>query len=73
MKDWRVGEHPRKGAKPMEFTLGADEVVRRIKQLQSSGGSTSKKQIKQSDPELMRNALFYFPSWEHALRNADQL
>ncbi|WP_165867450.1 hypothetical protein [Paenibacillus pinisoli] len=57
----------------MEFTLGADEVVRRIKKLQSSGGATSKKQVKQSDPELMRNALFYFPSWEHALRNADQL
>ncbi|WP_182914333.1 hypothetical protein [Paenibacillus sp. 1011MAR3C5] len=57
----------------MEFTLGADEVVRRIKQLQSSGGSTSKKQVKQSDPELMRNALFYFPSWDHALKNADQL
>ncbi|WP_165861384.1 hypothetical protein [Paenibacillus paeoniae] len=57
----------------MEFTLGADEVVRRIKQLQSSGGATGKKQVKQSDPELMRNALFYFPSWDHALKNADQL
>ncbi|MFF2886511.1 hypothetical protein [Paenibacillus sp. NPDC057967] len=57
----------------MEFTLGADEVVRRIKQLQTSGGSTSKKLVKQSDPELMRNALFYFPSWDHALKNAAQL
>ncbi|WP_162848574.1 hypothetical protein [Paenibacillus nanensis] len=57
----------------MDTTLGADEVVRRIKQLQSGGGSVSKKQVKQSDPELMRNALFYFPSWEHALKNAEQL
>lgn len=57
----------------MDTTLGADEVVRRIKQLQSSGGTVSKKQVKQSDPELMRNALFYFPSWEHALKNAEQL
>lgn len=57
----------------MDSTLGADEVVRRIKQLQSNGGSVNKKQVKQSDPELMRNALFYFPSWEHALRNAEQL
>lgn len=57
----------------MDSTLGADEVVRRIKQLQSTGGSVNKKQVKQSDPELMRNALFYFPSWEHALRNAEQL
>ncbi|GKU76326.1 hypothetical protein [Paenibacillus sp. L3-i20] len=56
----------------MDFTLGADEVVRRIKHLQTSGSSISKKQVKQNDPELMRNALFYFPSWEHALKNADQ-
>ncbi|MBH5319930.1 hypothetical protein I6N90_19200 [Paenibacillus sp. GSMTC-2017] len=57
----------------MDFTLGAEEVVRRIKQLQSSGSSISKKQVKQNDPELMRNALFYFPSWEHAIKNADQI
>ena len=57
----------------MDSTLGADEVVRRIKQLQTNGGSVSKKQVKQSDPELMRNALFYFPSWEHALKTAEQL
>lgn len=67
------GDQLRKGAKEMDFTLGADEVVRRIKELQSSGGSISKKQVKQTDPELVRNALFYFPSWEHALRNADQM
>ncbi|MCR2803589.1 hypothetical protein [Paenibacillus soyae] len=57
----------------MDSTIGADEVVRRIKQLQTSGGSVSKKQVKQNDPELMKNALFYFPSWEHALKNAEQL
>lgn len=44
----------------MDFTLGADEVVRRIKHLQTSGSSISKKQVKQNDPELMRNALFIF-------------
>ncbi|MDU0330912.1 MULTISPECIES: hypothetical protein [Paenibacillus] len=57
----------------MDATLGADEVVRRIKQLQSEGVSLSKKQVKQNDPELMRNALFYFPSWEHAVKNAETL
>lgn len=57
----------------MDFTLGADEVVRRIKHLQTSGGSMSKKQVKQHDPELMKNALFYFPSWEHAIKSAEQL
>lgn len=54
-----------------DITLDADQVIDRIKQLQSNGGSVSKKQIKQSDPELMRSALFYFPSWEHALKNAE--
>ncbi|GIP50082.1 hypothetical protein D3C76_85850 [compost metagenome] len=57
----------------MDATLGADEVVRRIKRLQSDGVSLSKKQVKQNDPELMRNALFYFPSWEHAVKNAEVL
>lgn len=55
----------------LDITLGADEVINRIKQLQSNGEAVSKKQVKQSDPELMRNALFYFPSWEHALKNAN--
>lgn len=53
--------------------LGADEVISRIRQLQSNGASVSKKQVKQTDPELMRSALFYYPSWEHALKNAASL
>ncbi|MED1954177.1 hypothetical protein [Brevibacillus centrosporus] len=57
----------------MEATFGADEVINRIKSIQSTGGSVSKKQVKQTDPELMRNALFYFPSWEHALKSAENL
>lgn len=55
----------------LDITLGADEVIHRIKQLQSNGEAIGKKQVKQSDPELMRSALFYFPSWEHALKNAE--
>lgn len=57
----------------MDATLGADEVVRRIKEMQNTGGSLSKKHVKQKDPELMRNALFYFPSWEHAVKNAENI
>lgn len=57
----------------MDITLGADEVINRIKQLKSNGEMVSKKQVKQSDPELMRNALFYFPSWDHALRSSELL
>lgn len=55
----------------MEIPLEVDEVLSRIKQLQTSGSPISKKQVKQSDPDLMRSALFFFPSWEHALKNAD--
>ncbi|MNO32765.1 hypothetical protein D3C76_227660 [compost metagenome] len=57
----------------MEIPLEADEVLSRIKKLQTDGNSISKKQVKQSDPDLMRSALFFFPSWEHALKNADLL
>ncbi|HEY4432204.1 MAG TPA: hypothetical protein VGN87_14335 [Paenibacillus sp.] len=57
----------------MEIPLEADEVLNRIKKLQTDGSSISKKQVKQSDPDLMRSALFFFPSWEHALKNADLL
>ena len=57
----------------MEITLASDEVISRIRQLQSSGGTMNKKQIKQQDPELMRSALYYFPSWEHAVKNAELL
>jgi hypothetical protein len=55
----------------LDITLASDEVISRIRQLQSNGGTMNKKQIKQQDPELMRSALYYFPSWEHALKNAE--
>lgn len=55
----------------MDITLDADQVLARIRQLHAEGNSVNKKQVKQSDPQLMRSALFYFPSWEHALKNAE--
>ncbi|MBP2110711.1 hypothetical protein [Paenibacillus silagei] len=57
----------------MDITMASDEVISRIKQLQSGGGKMNKKQIKQQEPELMRSALYYFPSWEHAVKNAELL
>ncbi|WP_198402136.1 hypothetical protein [Paenibacillus crassostreae] len=57
----------------MDITLGADDVIERIRQLQSNGETVNKKQVKQNDPELMRSALFYFPSWDHALKNAETM
>lgn len=63
----------RKGVGMLEITLGSEEVISRIRQLQSNGGTINKKQVKQHDPELMRSALHYFPSWEHAVKNAGLL
>jgi hypothetical protein len=57
----------------MDVQMGADIVLERIRQLRSAGGTISKKRIKESDPELMKSALYYFPSWEHAVKNAEQL
>ena len=57
----------------MDVALNANQVLERIRQLQETGVSISKKQVKQSDPELMRSALFYFPSWGHALKNAESV
>ena len=67
------GDINRIGVSILDITLGADEVIHRIRQLQSNGETISKKQVKQNDPELMRNALFHFPSWDHALKNAEIL
>ncbi|QSF48019.1 MULTISPECIES: hypothetical protein [Paenibacillus] len=63
----------KKGVAKLDITMGSDEVINRIKQLQSGGGTVNKKQVKQQDPELMRSALYYFPSWEHAVKNAGLL
>ncbi|SET45623.1 hypothetical protein SAMN03159358_1735 [Paenibacillus sp. NFR01] len=52
--------------------MGSDDVINRIREIQTTGGNLNKKQIKQHEPELMRSALYYFPSWEHALKNAEQ-
>lgn len=53
--------------------MSADEVLSTIKNLQDNGEILSKKKVKQSHPDLMRSALFYFPSWDHAIQNADAL
>ncbi|WCK55231.1 hypothetical protein PP175_04385 [Aneurinibacillus sp. Ricciae_BoGa-3] len=57
----------------MEVSMSSDEVLNQIKQLQTGGGDLSKKKVKQAHPDLMRSALFYFPSWEQAILNANAL
>ena len=57
----------------METSMGMPEVVQQIKQLKHSGVALNKKKLKQSHPHLMQHALYYFPSWEHALQSAGAL
>ncbi|MCS7459113.1 hypothetical protein N0M98_03075 [Paenibacillus doosanensis] len=49
------------------------DVAKQIQQLKHSGETMSKKKIKQSHPELLQNALYYFPSWEHAIQSSESL
>ncbi|WP_176560269.1 hypothetical protein [Brevibacillus dissolubilis] len=54
----------------MEASLSNEQVISRIQQIHQKGGSLGKKSVKSSDPELMRNALYYFPSWDNAIKAA---
>lgn len=55
----------------MDVNMSAVDVLEEIKQLRQTGNSLNKKQIKQSHPHLLRNALYYFPSWDHAVRSVE--
>ena len=55
----------------MEASLTTNQVIDRIRNLQQKGGSLAKKSVKSSDPELMRNALYYYPSWDSAVQAAE--
>lgn len=54
----------------MEVNMSPDEVLNTIKQLSANGETLNKKQVKKSHPELMRSALHYFPSWDHAVERS---
>jgi hypothetical protein len=54
----------------MEVNMSIDEVIINIQKLNELESNLSKKKIKKSHPELMRNALHYFPNWEIALNKS---
>ncbi len=56
------------GVIPIEAHMNADDVIDQIRRLHQNGESLNKKSIKKSHPELMQNALYYYPSWDHALQ-----
>ncbi|WP_191561120.1 hypothetical protein [Metabacillus idriensis] len=55
----------------MDTSMSVVEVKNQISGLmQKEGQSLRKKQVKKSNPELMKNALYYFPSWETAIEQS---
>lgn len=57
----------------MDADMSLNDVVTQIEELQRSGQPTNKKKIKELNPQLLKNALYYFPSWEHALQSTEAL
>jgi hypothetical protein len=51
----------------MDVSLTSKEVIIQIQKLQTEGNSLRKKEVKQLYPDLMRSALYFYPSWQHAL------
>lgn len=54
----------------MELSMSAEQVVEQISRLHGQGEALTKKSVKKTHPDLMRNALYYYPSWEHALEKS---
>ena len=55
----------------METSMSVEEVLTGISELvEKEGQPPRKKQVKKSNPELMKNALYYFPSWENAVEQS---
>jgi hypothetical protein len=54
----------------MEVTMSSEEVLMEIQNLSASGENLNKKMVKKSNPQLMRNALHYFPSWDNAIERS---
>ncbi|MFC3885856.1 hypothetical protein ACFOU2_21220 [Bacillus songklensis] len=55
----------------METSMSVEEVTNQISALiQRDGKPPRKKEVKKSHPELMKNALYYFPSWETAIEQS---
>ncbi|MGZ4161889.1 MAG: hypothetical protein ACXVNF_13980 [Neobacillus sp.] len=55
----------------MDVKFTSKEVITQIQKLQHEGKSLRKKEVKQLYPDLMRSALYYYPSWQHALEESN--
>lgn len=59
-----------KGGKVMEADMTIDEVITGIQRLMKLEENMNKKKVKKSHPQLMKNALYYFPDWESAIKKS---
>ncbi len=51
----------------MQADMKMEDVLEKLRVLKKNGESLAKKTVKVKHPQLMKNVLFYFPSWNHAL------
>ena len=54
----------------MDVPLTSKEVITQIQKLQNEGKSLKKKEVKQLYPDLMRSALYYYPSCQQAVEES---
>ncbi|MCQ6282482.1 hypothetical protein [Bacillus sp. EB600] len=54
----------------MDVPLTSKEVITQIQKLQNEGQTLKKKEVKQLYPDLMRSALYYYPSWQQAVEES---
>jgi hypothetical protein len=54
----------------MEVNMSSEEVMAEIQNLNANGETLNKKSVKKTNPQLMRNALHYFPSWDEAIERS---
>jgi hypothetical protein len=52
----------------MELQFTSEQVLQKIKNMYLKGEKMTKRHVKMSDPELLRHAAYYYPSWEHACK-----
>jgi hypothetical protein len=64
-------QNSRKGVFFVEADMKFEEVRNQIQKLKEKGEPLAKKKVKQNYPKLLKNALFYFPSWEHAVESCN--
>lgn len=54
----------------MQLDMSAEEVLSQIKDLHGNGEPLTKRKVKETHPTLLKNALYYYPSWEHAIKQS---